>query len=926
MLIPHRSPSALVAFLLSVALLPAARQYAAVDPDLSELVAVPDVLMAGDQILSTIRALPKDAAGRPLGPGQTVEILPSRGAPFGLMAVVDDWYEQELLLGPEAGLVEVRATVNGVLLSPVATIQVRPAELDPEVSSLTAERNSLTADGTATTLLSVTPQDRFGNLLGSGLAVSLQASAGALLDAIEDLGNGTYTQLLQSSADPVRALVQAAVDSVPLLRVITVDFVLSGAITQQALLPPDVDASLACDIGDLDGDGDPDVVVANYGENRLILGDGDGDAFLRAGAPTKRAQTILPGGSALSEDIDLLDANRDGKPDLFVSNYEGQNHLLMNEDDRFVDRTGEFLPAIDNLSRAAVIADFDGRRGLDIFVANDGFTQNQLLLRKRKGGYADRTNRLPSIEDNSVSAAAGDVDRDGDIDIVVANFFDQNRLLLNDSTGRFHDATLEEGRKGTRLPARLDRSLDVDLLDVDGDRDLDLLISNDGQNTLLINDGAGFFEDQTLTRMPLADGWTSQADTGDVDRDGDQDIVYVDADPGPQFVHILLNDGDGVLVDEAANVRGQLGVEPGPHPFVRLGDLDDDGDLDLFLPRNGQDVLLLLTTLTVTNVYPKHGIADGRAEKDVILTGSGIDRNVVVEFGGELATLTDYDRGRRAAVKVPGVRVPQTVDVRITNPNGRAVFIPGGFTYTPVTISRPRRVGGGIDAEDYAMVSVPLITRPLDLFQFRELLGLSADGVRWRLFRSDGTDYVEFTDDMAAGQSGAIPEAILLRPGRSYWFAARDAATLEFWGGNSDMGGAVEVILHIGWNQVANPYAKKLPVRKIKVTDGIKTVKVGRRRDSLTNGEFLEFLGFNASGEEIYGAAGSLKPFGGAWLENVTNGELRLIFERKAVRSARESKRTLVLSPRSSRQKRSRIRRSSRRSRPPGLPPFLRAK
>ncbi len=131
---------------------------------------------------------------------------------------------------------------------------------------------------------------------------------------------------------------------------------------------------------------------------------------------------------------------------------------------------------------------------------------------------------LPVANDNTTSVALGDVDGDGDLDMVIGNYSgQQNRLCVNNGTGAFSDAT------ASRMPVDTDYTTSVALGDVDGDGDLDMVIGNRtrpvSQNRLYLNNGTGTFTDATASRMPVANDNTTSVALGDVDGDGDLDIV-----------------------------------------------------------------------------------------------------------------------------------------------------------------------------------------------------------------------------------------------------------------------------------------------------------------------------------------------------------------------------------------------------------------
>jgi hypothetical protein len=139
------------------------------------------------------------------------------------------------------------------------------------------------------------------------------------------------------------------------------------------------------------------------------------------------------------------------------------------------------------------------------------------------------------VPEETREADFGDVDQDGDLDLLFANVRlfvkdarRQNRLLLNDGSGRFQDAT------SFRLPADDQSSLDGDLIDLDLDGDLDIVTSNvlfDGESIksapygILLNDGGGRFSDATPTALPdIITGRGLDAEAGDFNTDGRPDL------------------------------------------------------------------------------------------------------------------------------------------------------------------------------------------------------------------------------------------------------------------------------------------------------------------------------------------------------------------------------------------------------------------
>ncbi len=351
--------------------------------------------------------------------------------------------------------------------------------------------------------------------------------------------------------------------------------------------------SMDAALTDVEGDGDLDVVIANeFRPNILLINNGDGWF-------TNESGLRLPQANHDSEDIAVADFDGDGDIDIVVVSEDDQiNEFYLNDGKGYFSAAGERVP-VRGTSNAVLSADIDRDGDPDILIGNNG--QNAVLINDGQGNFRDETRRrFPVCLDVTQDLELGDVDADGDLDLLVANE-DANRLLLNDGRGIFED--LSKGR----LPMRAlpEETREADFGDVDGDGDLDLLFANVRlfvrgaipQNRLLINDGKGFFSDETAERLPRDEDLSMDGDFLDVDQDGDLDIITANFDDirGRRFdapYRVYLNNGRGAFSDGTRFIFPE-GVT-GNGLDIEAGDVDQDGKKDLYLcSRGGPDRLLI---------------------------------------------------------------------------------------------------------------------------------------------------------------------------------------------------------------------------------------------------------------------------------------------------------------------------------------------
>ncbi len=347
-----------------------------------------------------------------------------------------------------------------------------------------------------------------------------------------------------------------------------------------------MDAALA----DLDQDGDLDILIANeHRPNILLINDGKGKF-------SNESAARIPQVNHDSEDIGIADFDGDGDLDIIVVSEDDQtNELYLNNGDGTFSDAGNRIP-VTGTSNSVVVYDINEDGATDVLIGNNG--QNAILINDGKGNFTDQTEeRFGAFIDVTQDLTLADIDNDGDMDLLVANE-DANRILINTGKGFFSDESAK------RLPYRdtPEESREVDVADIDGDGDLDLLYGNvaafvenaDRQNRLLLNDGKGNFTDITTTHLPKDNNRCFGVSFLDIDRDGDMDIMTGNTN-GDQFggmspFSVYLNDGKGKFTDDPSilpeSIRGR-GFD------IDFADLNGDGIEDLFLCNRGsQDFLI----------------------------------------------------------------------------------------------------------------------------------------------------------------------------------------------------------------------------------------------------------------------------------------------------------------------------------------------
>ncbi len=334
--------------------------------------------------------------------------------------------------------------------------------------------------------------------------------------------------------------------------------------------------------GDLDNDGDADLVVTHYGDDLVYLNRGDG---------TFAEPVTLTSAQPWSTSAALLDYDLDGDLDIFIAKYVDYRVTLNR---RCTTPSGE--------------PDYCGpqvfRSLPDALWRNDG-----------AGVFTDVSaeSGIGSAKGAGLGVTVADLNGDGYPDLYVANDREANHLWINQGNGRFDERGLMSG-SAYNMDGQAEASMGVTAGDLDNDGDEDLFMTHlaSESNTLYVNDGKGNFFDQT-GRFGLAGESLPYTGFGarwaDLDNDGLLDLFI--ANGAVQFEASQLGLSPFPYAQRNQlfhNLGGSRFQEIGPEsdPTLALeevsrgaafGDIDNDGDIDILVTNTNGPVRLLLNEI-----------------------------------------------------------------------------------------------------------------------------------------------------------------------------------------------------------------------------------------------------------------------------------------------------------------------------------------
>ena len=331
-------------------------------------------------------------------------------------------------------------------------------------------------------------------------------------------------------------------------------------------------------VGDYDNDGWLDMYVTNFSNNVLYRNNGDG---------TFTDHTAEAGVQSLdwSAGCAFADVDADGDLDLYVANYvnfSAETHTPCRVKGILV----YCSPRV-----------YDGVK--DVFFRNNG-----------DGTFSENTENagFDNVAARGLGVTFADYDADGDTDLYVANDADANFLYNNDGKGQFREQSQFSG-VALSEHGLVENGMGVAFGDYDNDTWLDLVVTNfqHQTNTLYHSDAGEFFTDQTYASgtgdisLPYL-AWG--VNFFDFDHDGFQDIfvanghihdnvTLIDSSTTyAQLNHLFWNNGNGTFTDVTAESGSGLALQHSSRGSA-VGDIDNDGDLDIVVSNVGDRIDIL---------------------------------------------------------------------------------------------------------------------------------------------------------------------------------------------------------------------------------------------------------------------------------------------------------------------------------------------
>lgn len=416
-------------------------------------------------------------------------------------------------------------------------------------------------------------------------------------------------------------------------------------------------------VGDIDGDGHKDLVVANFGSSTasFLKGIGNGCFEIVQNFP----------GATNSHGLTVSDFNNDGTLDAAVTSQNSNTiSILLGNGTTFNPKVDYSTSPTPKNPNHVNVGDVDKDGWLDLIVANDNPSGSFSILRNNGNGTFATGVDFLSINGPTYFVAIDDINGDTHPDVAIASYGGTASVYFNDATGSFPTEITYPSAAGSHY---------VVLKDLTGDGRPEMVVANAIANSIsvFLNNGAGSFSAPVI--YPTQN-YPTTISVADMDNNGKLDLVV--GNPGSGTVTVFPGDGAGGFgAYKSFSVGGQ--------PYsVATGDFDEDGNLDIVSVDLSSNKITLLRTLS-NNCIPSivsFTPTSGPIGTTVTITGtnfSATNANNMVTFNGTSSVVT-ASTSTSITTTVPAGASTGTIAVTVS---GNTATSSGVFTVTVPTIT-----------------------------------------------------------------------------------------------------------------------------------------------------------------------------------------------------------------------------------------------